>query len=201
MNLQLLQGGSDGAIETHRPSPFDFARQPLRPGLAHEPLALALDPGLLKLVERISAREGLPADQWTAISVESERALRIAAEANDQPAIQLEQELAVVAAKPNASPISCHGRRLGGYARALRRLTPRRELALTGELRIPVPYHSLLVWELEATGARMSLSEWVGDLLMAGPRKGRIAWEASAAEAGEMLEGWVLLQAARLASC
>jgi len=201
MNLQVLQGGSDGAAETHRPSPFDFARQPLRPGVAHEPLSLALDPGLLKLVERTAALEGMPADQWAAISVESERALRIAAKANDQPAVQLEQELAVVAVKPNASAISHHGRRLGGYARALRRLTPRRELALTGELRIPVPYHSLLAWELEAIGARMPLDEWVGDLLMTGPPKGRVAWEASAAEAGEMLGGWVVLQAARLASC
>lgn len=200
MNLQVLQGGGDDVVEAFTPAPFVFARQPLRPGVAHEPLCLAFDPALLKLIERTAALEGMPAEQWAAISIESERVLRIAAEATGQPTIQLEQGLAATAVRPNASVISHQGRRLNGYARALRRLAPRGQLDLAGELRLPVPYHSLLAWELEAIGARMSLGEWVADLL-SGPPKGRVIWEAAAAETGELLGSWVALQAARLASC
>jgi hypothetical protein len=200
MNLQVLQGGSGDVVEAFTLAPFDFARQPLRPGVAHEPLCLAFDPALMKLIERTAALEGMPAEQWAAIAIESERVLRIAAEATGRPTIQLEQGLAAAAVRSNAPAISHQGRRLSGYARALRRLGPRGQVDLAGQLRLPVPYHSLLAWELESIEASVPLGEWIADLLC-GPPKGRVVWEAAAAEAGELLGSWVVLQAARLASC
>lgn len=201
MELHALPGGRGSSQEEPFPAvPFDFSDQPLRPGIAHECLSLTPEPRLLNRAEQVAAAEGLSIGQWSAITIESERVLRAAAARTHQPMEELERYFCSEAVNARASIMSRRGRRLNGYARALRSTSPREPLLLAGELRIAVPYHSLLAWELEATGAGELLERWAIGLLSSLPG-GRVPWEAAAAEAGSVLEGWAVLQAARLANC
>jgi hypothetical protein len=201
MSLRVLHGGApDLESETYPTAPFDFARQPLRPGVAHEHLRLAPSAELLDEVERLAAAEGLPTGQWAAITIESERALRSATRRGGLPDQELQAALSSAAAKARAPVFSRRGRRLSGYARALRSAQPRELLPRPDGITLPVPYHSLLAWELEAIRSGAPLESWAVDQL-GGPPRGRILWEAASAEAGEMLAGWIAAQAALRASC
>ncbi len=176
--------------------PFDYTDAPLRPGIAHEVLTLHL-PGALSVdLGRLSATEGLAAEHWAALVIESERVLRAA---GDWGPAKLAEELSLAARTPRPSTLTRRGRRLMGYARALRKARTRESRPAPVSLSLAVPYHCLMAWEREATLTGLAVERWATGLLADLPT-GRIAWEAAAAETGAMLDGWVGLQAASSAS-
>jgi len=61
---------------------------------------------------------------------------------------------------------------------------------------VPVAYHTLSAWELEAARVGATLEQWAAALLMDAP-SGRPKWEAAAAERGQTLGEWVAVEAAR----
>jgi hypothetical protein len=200
MTLRVLEGGGDQTVEPYAPAQFDLQVHSLRPGMAHERLELALDADHAGAVEAAASAEGIPSELWAAIAIESERALRSAAAATGTTSHHLQGALNDAAVHPPTVTTAQRGRRLAGYARALRtgaRATP--SGAAPG-LVVVVPYHTLLAWELGAAHAGAAVEWWACALLGVMPQ-GRTQWEAAAAEAGQTLSEWVALQAARRASC
>lgn len=199
MLLKLLIGGEDEAISAYVAESFDLGVQPLRPGIAHEVVALRLSADQAHAVETAAAAEGLPAGLWAAIVVESERALRAAAEALDSTHRAVEAALDATAAQCVTAMPGQRARRLAAYARALRRAAPRTPRSVRGRLDVTVTYHTLVAWERDAASAGVALPAWVMGLLIVMP-PGRPRWEAAAADAGQTLGEWVTLQAARRSS-
>lgn len=201
MILRVLEGGGDHTVEPYAPAQFDLRVHSLRPGVAHERLELALDRGQVIAVEAAASAEGVPSELWAAIAIESERSLRTAATATGVAHDRLEAALNNAAAHPPTVTAARRGRRLAGYARALRRGhadTP--SGAARRRLTVIVAYHTLFAWELEAAHAKASVELWASTLLAVMPQ-GRLRWEAAAAEAGQTLGEWATLQAARRANC
>ena len=95
--------------------------------------------------------------------------------------------------------------RLNKFAVALRELGGTHNsslsvLAAAGDdkvvLKASLPYQSVGAWRRCAVESGQSLDAWAAERLVKPPR-GRLLWEAAAAECGETLVEWVLSQAAR----
>jgi hypothetical protein len=198
MGLQVLTGGRADVLDAYEPrSGFDLRAQPARPGLAHEQLELALEAQEVAAIEAAASAEGVPTGLWASIVIESERVLCIAAEATGAARPTLEAVLNDASTDRSAMDfVRRHGRRLAEYARALRNDfaepfgDPRHRLA------VPVGYHTLVAWEIEAGKAGKTLEQWGVGLLIQAPA-GRARWEAAAAESGQTLGEWVAVEAAR----
>src|SRR5262245_20762677 len=94
MGLQVLTGGRADALDAYEPrSSFDLRVQPVRPGLAHEQLELALEAREVAVIEAAASAEGVPTGLWASIVIESERVLCIAAEATGAAHSTLEAAL------------------------------------------------------------------------------------------------------------
>jgi hypothetical protein len=200
MILQVLEGGGDQVVEPYTSVQFDLRVHALRPGVAHERLEVALDRDTVSAVEAAASADGVPSELWAVIAVESERALRTAAAATGVARNRLEAALNDAAAHPLTVTAAGHGRRLAGYARALRRGDANTPTGAARGLTIIVAYHTLFAWELEAAHTGASVESWAAALLAVMPQ-GRLQWEAAAAEAGQTLGEWVALQATRRARC
>jgi hypothetical protein len=202
MALKLLEGGRESSCLAEEPPRIDLNVSPLRPGLAHERLLLKLEQQGSEEVERAAFKDGIPPGLWAALAIESERALRAAVGASGITREKLVEHLqqASLAKDPTVERVRQHGRRLTAFARELRRGSAAIHSQATSSLEIPVAYHTLVAWDLEAGAAGVSTDAWAARLLMSVPA-GRTLWEASAAEAGQTLSEWIAIQAARLASC
>ncbi len=200
MKLRVLEGGSDEAINAYAPRSFDLKVQPLRPGIAHEYLELRLGADTVEAVEKVALGIGVPAELWAAIAIESERALRAAAEASNVARGRLAVALDTASAEPRPTLPAQRGRRLAAYARMLRRPDASTLPAGMHRLSVAVAYHTMSAWEFDAARTGASVASWASALLAAMP-EGRLQWEAAAAEAGQTLGEWSALHAARLASC
>jgi hypothetical protein len=197
MELRAINGGGSTVEDAFEAAPFDYVATPLRPGVAHEVLVVHLPDGMSVDLGRSAAEEGLMAEHWATLVIESERVLRAAS--GNRRAEDLAVELSARARDPQPATLTRRARRLAGYARSLRAARPTEPLMARDNLSLAVPYHCLLAWEREATAGGSTVERWATELLTGLPA-GRILWEAAAAESGAMLDGWVGLQAASSAS-
>ncbi len=199
MHLCVLAGEGVPDIDVYCPAPFDLAVQPLRPGVAHESLALVLDPRLADAVEWAAAADGLPTSLWAGIAIESERALiTLATAINADPTA-----LATVlddAARQRPDGLAHHrGRRLVRYALALRDCSPREPVRAQSPLNISVAQDALIAWELAGAALGQCAEQWAAVCLSRLPgARGR--WESAAALVGQTVGEWVATQAARRSS-
>jgi hypothetical protein len=182
---------------TFDPPAFDLAARPTRPGGVHVELLSDVSPELAARVRAAAATEGLPAEAWSAIVIESERLLRTLTVDRDRLVADLD-----LAARNQAAVIPGGARRLADYAAALREgpalpidRTPRIESA-AGRLLVLAPYNSTSSWRLAAIEGGLTMDCWVSSML-ARPAVGRALWEAASAERGESLAEWILAQTAR----
>lgn len=199
-SLRLLQGGDEHAVGAYAPIAFDLRVHPMRPGLAHETLMVSLEAPVAAAIAETASAEALPCGLWAGIAIESERALRAAADAHRVGPETLKRQLDAWSMSAGRSLPGAHGRRLQAYARAIRHGVPALPSAVAEEsLAVTVAYHSLLAWDRQAASEDTDTASWAQALLAVGP-VGRPSWEAAAAQAGQTLGEWVALQAARRAS-
>ena len=196
--LRLLEGGENVAVDSYTPAGFELRVQPMRPGMAHERLNLVLDPERARAVAGAAEADGVPVELWAGITIESERALRATSQDFGVDRKELEALLAT-AAKEHVPIVLAHGRRLAAYSRALRRQSLGAASGMQVTMTALVPYHSLVAWETQAGRAGERLEVWASGLLDAIP-SGRVIWEATAAQRGQTLGEWIVVQAARRAS-
>lgn len=200
--LQVIHTPPEQAVEPFSPRPFDLTVHPTRPGVAHEPLMVILTPEVQLAVGRASAEEGMPAEAWAALAIESERSLTLASQLTGISAGELAGVLHAAARAPGCARIPRGlGGRLAGYARALRHAVPIQAPRLARQtLTLPVPYLSIVAWQQAASTTEQGVGEWASDRLGTMPA-GRVSWEAAAAESGQTHCEWVLAHAARRCSC
>jgi hypothetical protein len=182
-------------------APIDLGRHPTRPGVTHVDIKLELPIDLAHGAHDLAAMEGVPSAVWVALVIESERAVR-QARGEDSDAEELRDRLDELAKTP-AAPVPGGALRLGAFGKALRHAgpgagpRPGRPVTLHPQrMTARAPYQALTVWRAAAIGDGRRLDEWAAERLRPLPR-GRFLWEASAAERGETLAEWVLVQAAR----
>jgi len=199
MHLRVLAGDSTPDVDVYRPAPFDLAVQPLRPAIAHESLALVLEPRLGDAVERVAAMDGLPTPLWAGLTIESERALIMFASAANTDPTALAAVLDDVARQHYNGLANQRGRRLVRYALALRECTPREPVRAQTPLNVTVAHHTLIAWELAAAGHRRRVEHWATGCLSRLPA-GRRLWESAAAMGGQTLGEGIGAQAARRSS-
>jgi hypothetical protein len=198
--LRLLQGGDEPGVEAYAPVAFDLRMHPMRPGLAHEHLALTLKAPIAEAVAEAAHAEALPRGLWAGIAIESERALRVSAANHGVRVAHLQRCLDALSVQAGCPLPGGHGRRLLAYARAIRcGVTGLPDRLAEESLAVTVAYHTLLAWDREATSEHMDTRSWAQAVLAAVP-VGRASWEAAAAQSGQTLAEWVALQAARRAS-
>lgn len=199
MLLRILEGGSTQTVDAYRPSQFDLGVHPVRPGVAHDGLTLALDSALASGVERAAAGEGLPTPLWAALVIESERALHTLARDTATDTRILERALEDSALCAFDVLPALRGRRLVRYALALCDLRPRATRTPQRQLTLAVPHHTLVAWELAATAEQQALTQWAEGHLRRLPSD-RARWESAAAKAGQTIGEWIAVQAARRSS-
>jgi hypothetical protein len=190
------------------PDPFelpavDLKTCPTRPGMTHSKIELRAPEGLALAAGELAVREGLREDCWIGLVIESERAVAQVARGatqSDSFRAQLDER-----ARRPAVPIPGAPVRLARFAAALRELVDRPGVpAAAGAgaadrevmLGVTVAYQSVGTWRRSAIEAGQTIDAWAIRLLQELPR-GRVLWEAAAAERGESLAEWVLTQAAR----
>lgn len=182
---------------TFDPPAFDLASRPTRPGGVHVELRADVSLGLAAKVRTTAASEGLPAEAWSAIVIESERVLGTLPVGRARLVAELD-----LAARDQAAVMPGGARRLADYAAALRAgaalpidRTPMIESA-AGRLLVLAPYNSTSSWRLAAIDGGQTMDRWISSML-ARPAAGRALWEAASAERGETLAEWILAQTAR----
>jgi len=197
-------------VETAPPAPdafevpaVDLRKRPTRPGVTQAELTLRVSQHLAMAVGDLARSEGLREDAWIGLAIESERAVGQAA-ATESDAELLRGHLDTQA-KERAMPIPGGPVRLNKFAVALRELGGTHNssvsvLAAAGDdgavLKASLPYQSVGAWRRCAIESGQSLDAWAAERLVEPPR-GRLLWEAAAAERGETLVEWVLTQATR----
>lgn len=100
---------------TFDPPAFDLASRPTRPGGVHVELRADVSLGLAAKVRTTAASEGLPAEAWSAIVIESERVLGTLPVGRARLVAELD-----LAARDQAAVMPGGARRLADYAAALR---------------------------------------------------------------------------------
>jgi hypothetical protein len=181
----------------------DLRRLPARPGVSQSTLTFKIPAMLAASVGDVAREESFREDAWIGVVVESERAVRLAAQV-DGDVEDVRAHLDEVAAKP-LPPLPGAPLRSSSFAAAVRalrlqndqvvaRLRAHNEDEVT--IRASVPLYTASAWRRAAIEAQMPLGAWANDHLSALPRR-RLLWEAAAVEAGETLASWVLAQDAR----
>jgi hypothetical protein len=204
MSLYLVDVQSPNRERFEAPE-RDLRRLPARPGVSQFSLTFKVSALLATAIEDAAREEGFREDAWIGVVVESERAVRLAAQM-DGDLEDVRTHLDGVAAKP-LSPLPGAPLRSNSFAAAIRALRPRNEndqvvarLRAQNEdevtIRASVPLHAVSAWRRAAIEAQLPLGAWASDHLEAIPRH-RLLWEAAAVEAGETLASWVLAQDAR----
>lgn len=199
--LKLVQTPSDDdAPPAIAPARFDLRVQSTRPGVAYEPTRITADNDVIDAVCQASASEGLPAEPWASLVIETSRSLNLASRLTSVPAKQLAIELDAAATAPESRRVPAGpGGRLLAYARSLRAVPQRTVDPVPSPFVLPVPYVAIIAWQHAATESGAKVGEWATSTLAVLPT-GRVAWEASAAEAGQTVCEWVLSQAASCCS-
>ena len=201
MELRVLEGGRAGAVDAYSaPATFDLQTQPVRPGLAHEQLELALPRESAIAISAAAVAEGVPRSLWAGIAIESERAFRAVVAITESRPHDLEAALDEASAEQHPITFALKRKRLIAYACQLRERGAGRSDGALSCLSVPVGYHTFAAWEIEASQAGKVVEAWALELLLVLPT-GRTQWEAAAAESGQTLAEWIAFQAARLASC
>jgi hypothetical protein len=195
----VLAGEAMTDIDAYRAAPFDLAIQPLRPGMAHDSLALVLEPSLADAVERSAAADGLPTPLWAAITIESERALIALARATDTDPSSLAGGLDCAASRSPSTLANQRGRRLVRYGLVVRDPAPREPRLANSPLNVIVAHHTVIAWELAAAAEGWTVRDWATVALSRLP-PGRGRWESAAVLAGQTLGEWIAVQAARRSS-
>lgn len=193
--MRLLVPGEPSS--TFDPPDFDLASRPTRPGGVHVELLADVSPDLAARVRVAAAAEGLAAEAWSAIAIESERVLGTLNADRDMLVEDLD-----LAARGQSAVIPGGARRLAEYATSLREAqplpvdrTPRIESA-AGRLLVLAPYNSTSSWRLAAIEGGLTMDDWISSML-ARSAPGRTLWEAASAERGQTLAEWILAQTAR----
>ena len=203
MSLYLVDAPSP-PLERFEATERDLRRLPARPGVSQFSLTFKVSAPLATAIGDAAREEGFREDAWIGVVVESERAVRLAAQI-DGNAEDVRTYLDEVAAKP-LPPLPGAPLRSNSFAAAVRalpphndqpvsRLRPRKEDEVT-MVRASVPLHTASAWRRAAIEAQQPLGVWVSGHLKVIPRR-RLLWEAAAVEAGEALASWVLAQDAR----
>jgi hypothetical protein len=196
MELTVIQGGR-GWDDPFEPLSFSLALQPQRPGEICESVHIEWPSGTLESARAMAAVVRLPVELLLTITIESERVLTLAT-----VALAVERESVVAAANEAASGQSVPAirpraaRRLAAYGSALRTGDPGFAEPEKSAAVLRVSHTVLVGWSLAAAAASESLEDWIASLELA---SGRHLWEAAAAESGRQLEGWLFVQAARVA--
>jgi hypothetical protein len=181
----------------------DLRRLPARPGVSQSVLTLKISATLAAAIGDAASEESFREDAWIGVVVESERAVRLAAQV-DGDVEEVRTHLDEIAARP-LPPLPGAPLRSSSFAAAVRALRPRTDQVVTRlrahnedevTIRASVPLHAASAWRRAAIEAQMPLGAWASDQLRALPRR-RLLWEAAAVEAGETLASWVLAQDAR----
>jgi hypothetical protein len=181
----------------------DLRRLPARPGVSQFSLTFKVSAPLAIAIGEAAREEGFREDAWIGIVVESERAVRLAAQV-DGDLEDVRAHLDEVAGKP-LPPLPGAPLRSNSFAAAIRALQPQSDQVVArlrghGEdelaIRASVPLHAASAWRRAAIEARLPLGAWATDHIRLMPRR-RLLWEAAAVEAGETLASWVLAQDAR----
>lgn len=198
--LKLVPTPTESAPTEFGPARFDLRVQATRPGVAYESTRITATDDAINAVCQVSAREGLPAEPWAALAIETSRSLRLASRLIDLSASRLAIELddAAAASEPRRIPAGPGGRLLA-YAQSLRAAPQWTVESASSPLVLPVPYVAIIAWQHAAAESDAKVGEWATSLLTELPA-GRVAWEAAAAEAGQTVCEWVLSQAASCCS-
>lgn len=198
--LKLVPPPAADAPHELAPARFDLRVQATRPGVAYESIRITPSPDLIAAVCEVAADERLPPEPWAALAIESSRSLNLASSLLCVPARRLSNELNTAAAAPESQRVPAGpGGRLLAYARCLRTAPQLTVENSQFPFVVPVPYVAILAWQHAATESDARVGEWATNLLAELPT-GRVAWEASAAEAGQTVCEWVLAQAASCCS-
>jgi hypothetical protein len=181
----------------------DLRRLPARPGVSQSSLTFKVSGLLATAIGDAAREESFREDAWIGIVIESERAVRLAAQV-DGDVEDVRTHLDEVAAKPLPS-LPGAPLRSSSFAAAVRALRPQNDQVVARlrahnedevTIRASVPLHAASAWRRAAIEAQMPLGAWANHHLSAIPRR-RLLWEAAAVEAGEALAAWVLAQDAR----
>jgi hypothetical protein len=181
----------------------DLRRLPARPGVSQSTLTFKISAMLATAIGDAAREESFREDAWIGVVVESERAFRLAAQA-DGDVEDVRAHLDEVAARP-LPPVPGAPLRSSSFAAAVRALRPQGDQVVPRfrahnedevTIRASVPLHAASAWRRAAIEAQMPLGAWASDHLRPIPRR-RLLWEAAAVEAGETLASWVLAQDAR----
>jgi len=198
--LKLISTPPERSAPEFAPARFDLRVQPTRPGVAYEPLPITPRAETLATLSCVCALEGLPAESWAALAIETSRALILACELINIRAGELARILDRAAAAPRCERVPAGpGGLLVAYARALRAAPPRRADSACSQMILPVPYVAVVAWQRAAAASGAAVGDWAVSMLEH-LAAGRVAWEAAAAEGGQTLCEWVLTQAASCCS-
>lgn len=178
--------------------PFDLEHQPQRPGeLCRE---IRLRPSERDgAVEAGAAAAGVPSSLWATLAIESQRCAEETALLFDVPGYIVSGALEHAASKERESsvgPTEESSSRLCDYAQALLRAPARRARPTMGGLLLRPPLRMLTAWSLSSHAAGLPLEAWA-TLHLTQPIYEPVNWEASAAEAGQTLAEWIVVQTAR----
>lgn len=202
MSLYLVNAESPNR-ERFEPPERDLRRLPTRPGVSQCALMLKIPATMAAAIGNAAREENFREDAWIGVVVESERAIRLAAQV-DGDVEGVRAHLDGVAARP-LPPVPGAPLRSSSFAAAVRALRPQNGQVVTRlgahnknevTIRASLPLYAASAWRRAAIEAQMPLGAWASDHLRALPRR-RLLWEAAAVEAGETLASWVLAQDAR----
>jgi hypothetical protein len=202
MSLYLIDAESPNRERFEAPE-RDLRRLPARPGVSQSSLTFKVSGLLAAAIGDAAREESFREDAWIGVVIESERAVRLAAQV-DGDVEDVRTHLDEVAAKP-LPPLPGAPLRSSSFAAAVRALRPQNDQVVAKlrahnedevTIRASVPLHAASAWRRAAIEAQMPLGAWASDHLSAIPRR-RLLWEAAAVEAGETLASWVLAQDAR----
>jgi hypothetical protein len=192
--LSLIRGEARAA-SAFQPPPYRLGPRAQRPGELADVVAVKLDAPALEHAVALAKSAALPVPLVIVIAVESELALREAADASG-----LNQSLLAAALDDSAAEEAPSGfdppatRRLRAYATAIRS-GGRAECdsaSTAAELALPHRLHAR--WSTAAQQSGLTLDSWLNQLLKSATA-GRERWEATAADAGQTLAEWAALQA------
>jgi hypothetical protein len=195
-NLSLVRGEAR-AVSSFRPPHYRLGERAQRPGELADLLVVALDDHARGKAEKLARAAALPLPLMVVIAVESERALREAAEAGGFDVAELAAALDAVAAEAvilGFDPPAA--RRLRAYAAAVR--SGGYDGSPSARSELVIAHHVLARWSLVAQATGLTLDAWLSELLGAA-ETGRERWEAAAADEGQMLAEWIALHALSLA--
>jgi hypothetical protein len=176
------------------PPPFDLFAQPQRPGELCEEVPLGVAASVRFAVDERAAAAGIPCVLWTSLAIEARRAATATAQTLGLSYDSVVDQLNAAAEDPGDR----RGvrTRLTDYALALRSAQPRPPTQAIGPLLARPSVTVITAWSDSARREGLALEDWALATLVDAPGDA-LLWEAGAAEAGQTLLEWALIQAAR----